>query len=67
MTRIEAADLPEGTVVVDDDRHLVWIATPRPSRPESGRWTVSGSPSRITDKEITAALLYTARVLREGY
>lgn len=67
MSDVKAADLPEGSVVIDDNRHLVWTATPPPSRPESGRWTVSGSPSRITDRQVDAALLHTAVVLRHGY
>lgn len=65
MTDIKAADLPDGSVVVDDNRHLVWIAVPRPNA-NIGRWSVSGSPTYITDKEIDAAMSYTARVLREG-
>jgi hypothetical protein len=60
-----AADLPVGSVVVDDDRSLVWIAVPRPSA-SYGRWSVSGSSAFITDKEIDAAMSYTARVLRVG-
>jgi hypothetical protein len=64
VTTNRAADLPEGSVVVDDDRHLVWIAVPRPSR-AYGRWSVSGSDAYITDREIDAAMSYTARVLRE--
>ena len=62
---MNAADLPEGSVVVDDNRHLVWIACPRPSA-AYGRWSVSGSPTYITDREIDAAMEHTARVLREG-
>lgn len=65
MTTPCAADLPVGSVVVDDDRLLVWIAVPRPSA-AFGRWSVSGSPNYITDKEIDAAMGYTARVLRIG-
>lgn len=65
MTTPRAADLPVGSVVVDDDRFLVWIAVPRPS-PAFGRWSVSGSPSYITDNEIDAAMSYTAEVLRVG-
>lgn len=65
MATFRAADLPVGSVVVDDERFLVWTAVPR-SAPAFGRWSVSGSPSYITDKEIDAAMGYTARVLRVG-
>lgn len=65
MTTVKAANLPDGSIVVDDDRHLVWIAVPRPSS-AYGRWSVSGSDAYITDKVIDAAMGYTARVLREG-
>jgi hypothetical protein len=66
MTFPRAADLPVGSVVVDDDRHLVWIAVPRPSG-HYPRWSVSGAQTFISDPEIDAALLYTAQVLRVGY
>jgi len=66
MTAIKAANLPEGSIVVDDDRHLVWIAVQRPSGAYA-RWSVSGSAAYITDREIDAAMSYTARVLRVGH
>lgn len=65
MTAIKAADLPDGSVVVDDNRLLVWICVPRPNG-SYGRWSVSGSAAYITDREIDAAMLHTAVVLREG-
>jgi hypothetical protein len=65
VTVPRAADLPVGSVVVDDDRSLVWIAVQRRS-PAYGRWSVSGSPSFVTDHEVDGALAYTAQVLRVG-
>lgn len=65
MTEVKAADLPVGSIVIDDDRQLVWMAVSRPSA-HYGRWSVSGSPAYITDREIDAAMGYTARVLRVG-
>lgn len=65
MSEVRAADLPVGSVVVDDDRSLVWIAVQRRS-PAYGRWSVSGSPTFITDQDIDGALAYTAKVLRVG-
>lgn len=65
MTPPRAEDLPVGSVVVDDDRGLVWIALPA-RYSWQGRWSVSGSPTFITDHEINGALAYTARVLRFG-
>jgi hypothetical protein len=51
--------------VVDDDRTLVWICCRRPGV-AYGRWSVSGSPNYVTDADIDAAMLHTARVLRVG-
>lgn len=61
-----AADLPVGSIVVDDDRGLVWIAVQRRS-PAHGRWSASGAEKFVTDGEIDAACAYSARVLRVGY
>jgi hypothetical protein len=66
MAAVNAADLPEGTVVVDDDRHLAWFAFGK-SEATAERWLVTGSGKYITDESVSAALLYTARVLRFGY
>ena len=66
MTDIDAADLPEGSVVVDNDRRLAWIAFGK-SEATAERWLVTGSGKYITDESVTAALLYSARVLRFGY
>jgi hypothetical protein len=65
VTAPRAADLPVGSVVVDDDRHLVWIAVPRRSS-AYGRWSVSGAQSFVSDGDVDAALGYTAEVLRVG-
>lgn len=65
MTSSRAADLPVKSVVVDDDRGLVWIAVRRRS-PTFNRWSVSGSANFVADDEIDGALAYTAKVLRVG-
>lgn len=66
MSDINAADLPEGSVVVDDERRLAWFAFGK-SEATTERWLVTGSGKYITDESVSAALLYTARVLRFGY
>lgn len=65
VSEMRAADLPLGSVVVDDDRSLVWIAVRR-RNPAHGRWSVTGMPTFVKDRQVDEALAYTAKVLRVG-
>lgn len=65
MTDINAAGLPDGTVVVDDLRGLAWYAGPPGT---DARWTVTGTGdlNPVTDHDLHGALLHGAEVLRYG-
>ena len=65
MTDVKAADLPEGSIVVDDNRLLAWIAI-GPPRVTPTRWLVTGSGAYVRSDEVDAALEYSAKVLRVG-
>lgn len=66
MTAIpRAADLPDGSIVVDDLRGLAWYAH-KPATPR--RWTVTGVGTlrAVGDHEVDAAIGHGAELLRYG-
>jgi hypothetical protein len=65
MPETKAADLPDGSVVVDDQRGLAWYAGPQYS---DARWIVTGIGhlNPVTDHEVDGAMAYGAEVLRYG-
>jgi hypothetical protein len=60
----KAADLPAGSVIVDDLRGIVWYANGAPG--EEDRWDAAGSEVRSDDSAIDWALRHGAVVLRAG-
>lgn len=59
-----AADLPEGSVVLDDRRGIVWYAIGDPAGKD--RWDATGTEVTSNDGAIDWALRHGAVILRVG-
>lgn len=62
--RLTAAGLPEGTIVVDDLRGIVWYANAQPG--DEDRWTSTEYGGEIADSVVEWALRHGATVVRHG-
>jgi hypothetical protein len=64
VLEFSAADLPEGSVVVDDVRGIAWYANADPG--EEDRWDATGEKGCCVDSTVDWALQHGATVLRHG-